>query len=70
MEEELDPLSSEAMFEKHKAAVEVQHKSLKKKKKKKKEEDEIIFHKGKFKVCYEWGEEDTLSNQKEVKDPQ
>lgn len=68
---EEDPLSSEAMFEKHKAAVEVQHKSLKKKKRKKGEgEEDIIFHKGKFKVCYEWGEEDTLSNQKEVKDPQ
>lgn len=30
---ESDPLSSEAMYEKHKDAVEAQHKSLKKKKK-------------------------------------
>lgn len=57
-----DPLSSEAMYTKHKDTVEAQHKELKNKKKRKtKKDDEIIFHKGKFKVCYEWGQEDSLS---------
>lgn len=55
-----DPLSSEAMYEKHKDAVEAQHKLLKKKKKKP-EDDEVVFHKGKFIVTYEWGQEDTLA---------
>ena len=64
-----DPLSSEAMYEKHKDAVEAQHKALKEKKKKKPEDDMIVFHKGTFVVTYEWGEEDTLA-QKDVKDPQ
>ena len=66
---ESDPLSSEAMYEKHKDAVEAQHKSLKKKKKRK-EEEEVVFHKGTFTVCYAWGEEDTLVVQKDVKEPQ
>ena len=61
MTEELDPLSSEAMFEKHKDAVEAQHKALKKKKKKKKGDDVVVFYRGKFTVCYNWGEEDTLT---------
>lgn len=67
---ESDPLSSEAMYEKHKDAVEAQHKSLKKKKKRK-EEEEVVFYKGTFIVCYEWGQEDTLlMNQNDVKEPQ
>ena len=71
MNEELDPLSSEAMFEKHKDAVEAQHKEFKKKKKKKKEDEVVVFHKGTFIVCYEWGQGDTLlTSQNDVKDPQ
>lgn len=66
---ESDPLSSEAMYEKHKDAVEAQHKSLKKKKKRK-EEGEVVFHKGTFTVCYAWGGGDTLVVQKDVKEPQ
>ena len=57
------------MYEKHKDAVEAQHKSLKKKKKRK-EEGEVVFYKGTFIVCYEWGQEDTLAVQKDVKEPQ
>ena len=70
MTEELDPLSSEAMYVKHKEAVEAQHKAVKKKKKKK-EDDVVVFYRGKFTLCYNWGEEDTLlTNQNDVKDPQ
>lgn len=59
----LDPLSSEAMYLKHKAAVDKYHEELKKKKKKKKGDEQVIFHKGKFVVTYEWNEADTLTQQ-------
>ena len=58
-----DKLSSEAMYEKHLDAVKENHQllKLKRRRKKKKEEDEIVFHKGVFKVCFDFGEKDTLS---------
>ena len=59
----IDPLSSEAMYEKHAAVVEAYRKTLKKKKKKVKDDDKIIFYKGAFKVNYEWKDgDDTLKS--------
>ena len=59
-----DPLSSEAMYEKHIETVRQQHQLVKeRKRKKKKKEDEIIFHKGKFVVAFEWKDgQDTLKS--------
>ena len=58
----IDPLSSEAMYDKHATVIEAYRKTLKKKKKKLKSDDNVIFYKGSFKLTYEWedGPSDTL----------
>jgi len=57
-----DPLSSEAMYEKHAATVAEQHALLKKKRKRRKQkeqEGEVYLLKGEYKVTYEFADGDS-----------
>ena len=68
----LDPLSSEAMYDKHAAAVAEQHALLKKKKrkhhKKKEQEGEVYLLKGEYKLTYEFADGDSTLFQPGVLD--